>query len=90
MSGAASELGLSGRFIREVVAYENQTTGGFFRVEVRTHLLSKLRYVQFHVVTKVLQCIFSVGYADRDHKRSENSSSRRFKIRGFKETIEKH
>ena len=50
MSGAASELGLSGR-LREVVAYENQTTGGFFRVEVRTHLLSKLRYVQFHVVT---------------------------------------
>ena len=77
MSGAASELGLSGR-LREVVAYENQTTGGFFRVEVRTHLLSKLRYVQFHVVTKVL-CIFSVGYADRDHKRSQNSSSRRFK-----------
>ena len=36
MSGAASKLGLSGRFIREVVAYENQTTGGFFRVEVRT------------------------------------------------------
>ena len=77
MSGAASELGLSGR-LREVVAYENQTTGGFFRVEVRTHLLSKLRYVQFHVVTKVL-CMFSVGYADRDHKRSQNSSSRRFK-----------
>ena len=77
MSGAASELGLSGR-LREVVTYENQTTGGFFRVEVRTHLLSKLRYVQFHVVTKVL-CMFSVGYADRDHKRSQNSSSRRFK-----------
>ena len=38
MSGTASELGLSGR-LREVVAYENQTTGGFFRVEVRTHLL---------------------------------------------------
>ena len=77
MSGAASELGLSGR-LREVVAYENQTTGGFFRVEVRTHLLSKLRHVQFHVLTKVL-CMFSVGYADRDHKRSQNSSSRRFK-----------
>ena len=38
MSGTASELDLSGR-LREVVAYENQTTGGFFRVEVRTHLL---------------------------------------------------
>ena len=24
---------------REVVASENRTTGGFFRVEVRTHLL---------------------------------------------------
>ena len=63
MGGAASELGLSGR-LREVVAYENQTTGGFFRVEVLTPTLrkriSKLRYVQFHVVTKVL-CIFSEG-----------------------------
>ena len=84
MSGTASELDLSGR-LREVIAYENQTTGGFFRVEVRTHLLSGREFPSYDMcssmfVTKVL-CIFSVGYADRDHKRSENSSSRR---------IEKH
>ena len=54
---------LSGR-LRKVVAYKNRTTGDFFRVEVRTHrstevkllhAISKLRYVQFHVVTKVLR-----------------------------------
>ena len=53
---------LSGH-LREVVAYKNLTTVGFFREEVQTHLLcgrhllhamSKLRHVQFHVVSKVL------------------------------------
>ena len=85
MSGTASELGLSGR-LREVGRLRESNYRGFLPSRSPDRIYFKEENLQVTImcssifVTKVL-CIFSVGYADRDHKRSENSSSRR---------IEKH
>ena len=58
MSGAASELGLSGR-LRES-NYRGFLPSRSPDTSTLRKRIFKLRYVQFHVVTKVLG-IFSVG-----------------------------
>ena len=73
--------------LREVVADKNRTTGGpLLRRRPETpilrktinllHATSKLRHVQFHVVTKVLR-IFLVAQCTQQTQRSENLSSGR-------------